>query len=431
MDTSIKLDGSSKKQVLGAACIFMGLAHIMYLKQYLKGAVLAVLELIFIIMSPTIYENIRKLLALNGNLANPSRVRMIDGLFYIIIVAIFLVAYYLSIRNAVDSYVECCLDGRLKSQKESMSGIAGKAFPIFGLAPAFILIVFFVVLPLLFSMLAAFTSYSNKDMIRFKWVGFSNFGDMFGGNASWSESFADVAVWTVIWGLMATVTCYLGGMILATVLYGAKLKTVPLFRSILILPYAIPSLLTVSVWTFILKSSDIGIINKTLISLHIIDSNSTIQFLSGSNSMARVMCILVNMWVGIPYFMLLITGQMTAISADVYEAASIDGATKFQVFKSITLPLVVYQTAPLIIMSFTHNINNFGAVYYLTAGGPNTNAATSAGGTDIFISWIYKISTNQGNYYMGSVLAIFVFAVLAPFAIWNFTRTKSFKEGEL
>ena len=180
-----------------------------------------------------------------------------------------------------------------------------------------------------------------------------------------------------------------------------------------------------------LMGSKYGIINKTLVEFGIINSSNEIKFLNGTNGMARAFCILINMWVGIPYFMLLITGQMTAISSDIYEAAAIDGANQFQVFRYITLPMVVYQTAPLIIMSFTHNINNFGAVYYLTGGGPNANIKTQAGGTDIFISWIYKISTTQKDYYMGSVLAIFVFAVLAPFAIFNFINTKSFKEGEL
>ena len=438
MGTTIKPDGSSRKQILLAACIFMGLAHIMYLKQYLKGAVLAAVEVIFILASPAIYTNIRKMLALQGNLNNPSSFRLIDGLFYLILAIMFIIVYVITIKNAMTSYEDFCLDGRMKSQKESVAGMAGKSFPIFAMAPAFLLILFFVVVPLLFSMLAAFTSYSDSGEIKggansFGWVGFENFSTMFSGTSGWSGSFASVAVWTVVWGFLATITCYLGGMIMAVILYEAKLKVTPVFRAILILPYAVPSLLTISVWNNLLDGKKFGIINATLIQFGIIDEKSPIQFLSSSSGSARMWCILINMWCGIPYFMLLVTGQMTAISADVYEAAAIDGANEFQVFTNITLPLVVYQTAPLIIMSFTHNINNFGAVYYLTGGGPNTDQTTitKAGGTDIFISWIYKISTDSKQYNMGAVLAIFVFAVLAPFAIFNFINTKSFKEGEL
>jgi arabinogalactan oligomer/maltooligosaccharide transport system permease protein len=139
------------------------------------------------------------------------------------------------------------------------------------------------------------------------------------------------------------------------------------------------------------------------------------------------------MWVGIPYFMLLITGQMTAISSDVYEAATIDGASKFQTFRYITLPLVLYQTVPLIIMSFTHNVNNFGAIYFLTGGGPDVanTTTTGAGATDLLVTWIYKLTMDELKYCKASVLAMLVFVVLAPFAIWNFKNTKSYKEGEL
>ena len=173
-----------------------------------------------------------------------------------------------------------------------------------------------------------------------------------------------------------------------------------------------------------------GTINKTLMELGIISEN--INWLT-DETLVRVVCILVNLWVGAPYFMLLITGQMTAISEDVFEAATIDGANKFQVFKSITLPLVLYQTVPLVIMSFTHNINNFGAIYFLTAGGPNTLASTEtgAGATDLLVTWIYKLTIDRQYYANASVLAMLIFIVLAPFAIWNFRQTKSFKEGEL
>ena len=219
MGTTIRPDGSSRKQILLTACIFMGLAHIMYLKQYIKGAFLAFIEVLFIISSPSIFTNLRKMLALSGDKSNPSAFRLIDGLIYLIIAVIFIIIYILTIKNAVASYEDFCLDGRMKSQKESMTGMSGKAFPIFGLAPAFLLIVFFVVIPLLFSMLAAFTSYSESGEEKvspnaFGWVGFRNFGKVFGKSSSWSDSFLGVAIWTVVWGTLATLTCYLGGMII-------------------------------------------------------------------------------------------------------------------------------------------------------------------------------------------------------------------------
>ena len=124
-------------------------------------------------------------------------------------------------------------------------------------------------------------------------------------------------------------------------------------------------------------------------------------------------------------------GTMTAISDDMYEAARIDGASRFQILRHITLPLVMYQTMPLIIMSFTHNINNFGAVFFLTGGAPEVadSTITGAGATDLLITWIYKLTVNLLKYNYASVIAVIIFLVLTPFAIFNFRRTKAYKEG--
>jgi arabinogalactan oligomer/maltooligosaccharide transport system permease protein len=125
---------------------------------------------------------------------------------------------------------------------------------------------------------------------------------------------------------------------------------------------------------------------------------------------------------------------MTAIPSQLYEAATIDGANKWYQFKSITLPLVLFQTMPLLIMQFAGNINNFGAVFFLTSGGPTLRdtISTQAGATDLLISWIYKLTYNTPNQYnLASVLSILVFIVMVPFAVFSFTRTKSFKEGEV
>lgn len=444
MGTSLKTDGSSRKNVLASSCIFMGLGHIIYLKQYLKGAFFALLEIIVLAVSPKLANMIKDMIEIgrwwgrvpgdsNSVPISPAYFRLIDGLIALVIVILFILMYIASVKSALSAYTEFCLDGRCKSNKESLHGIAGKAFPIVGLSPALILVIFFVIIPLVFSMLVGFTNWSSPNHLTpgapVNWVGISNYISMFGGDSTWTSAFGSVAIWTLIWGVLATATCYFGGMILAVILYETKLKIAPVFRAILILPYAIPSILTVKVWQNMLNGSQ-GTINKTLMELGIISNN--INWLT-DETLVRVVCILVNLWVGAPYFMLLITGQMTAISDDVFEAATIDGANKFQVFKSITLPLVLYQTVPLVIMSFTHNINNFGAIYFLTAGGPNTLASTEtgAGATDLLVTWIYKLTIDRQYYANASVLAMLIFVVLAPFAIWNFRQTKSFKEGEL
>ena len=179
-----------------------------------------------------------------------------------------------------------------------------------------------------------------------------------------------------------------------------------------------------------LLNGSFGVVNRTLMQWGLI--NSPIPWLSDP-TMAKFVCVLINLWAGFPYFMMLTTGTMTAISEDVYEAARIDGASKFYIFKKITLPLVLYQTMPLIIMSFTHNINNFGVIFFLTGGDPVVadTTSTSASGTDILVTWIYNLTVNLLKYNYASVLAVMIFIVLAPFAIWQFRKTKSYKEGEV
>ena len=152
----------------------------------------------------------------------------------------------------------------------------------------------------------------------------------------------------------------------------------------------------------------------------------------GHPALAQFTCILVNLWAGFGYFMLLSMGTMTAVSQDIFEAAKIDGASRFQVLKSITLPLVMYQTMPLIIMSFTHNINNFGAIFFLTEGTHGGGQHhDQRWGTDILVTWIYKLTITLLKYNYASVIAVMIFMVLAPFAIFNFRRTRAFREGEL
>jgi Binding-protein-dependent transport system inner membrane component. len=149
--------------------------------------------------------------------------------------------------------------------------------------------------------------------------------------------------------------------------------------------------------------------------------------------LAKVMLILVNLWLGAPYFMLMITGIMTSMRQDIFEAALIDGASKAQQFRYITLPMLLYQTMPLLIMSFSYNMNNFGGVYFLTNGNPTDTITTQsyAGTTDTLITWMYKLTLDQRLYNKASVVAIIMFLVVAPFAMYNFAQTKAFKDGEV
>lgn len=435
----IKNDGSSKKKILFSSLLFMGLGHILFLKEYVKGLLFAIVEIFGLLMLPNIVTKIIGLVTLGSPEPHlPIKERsnsifmLFDGIIVVALVLAIAIVYYYSVKSALNSYEDYCKKSKLKNFKESFSDLLDKSFPIFGLFPGVMLVLFFVIVPLIFSAAVAFTNYSSPGNIppnnTVDWVGFENFKVLLTGDSLWGQALGRVALWTFVWAILSTLTCYFGGMFIAVLLKESKIKIAPVFRSIFILPYAVPAVLSMLVWSNLLNGS-FGIVNRTLMELGLIES--AIPWLS-DNWMAKFTVVMINLWAGFPYFMMLISGSMTAIPQDVYEAAKIDGASHFQTFMKITLPLVLFQTMPLLIMSFTHNINNFGAIFFLSGGGPivTDSTTTSAGGTDLLITWIYDLTITLLKYNYGAAIAVMIFVILAPFAIFNFMRTKSFKEGE-
>lgn len=437
-----------------ASCIFMGLGQILYLRQYIRGALLFLFELIMILCCTPVFNfiipiSLKGIITLGSpkpegtpiKLLDHSIFMMIEGLFTIIILAIFIFIYVSQVKSAKKNAEEIVKRGKYFSFKETKNHIATQAFPVIGISPALLMIAIFTLIPLMFSALIAFTNYSSPDHIPPKnlvdWVGIENFKTMFSKNlgGNWPKAFGRVAIWTIVWAFLSTFTCFFVGFMFAVILRDKRIKFPKFFRTIFILPYAIPQMLSLFVWANLLNGT-FGPINRTLQYLHIITQN--IPWLSNP-TLAKLTLVLVNIWIGFPYSMILTTSSMTAISQAQYEAAEIDGASKWQQFRHITLPLVMYQLKPTLIMQFAGNINNFGAVFFLTSGGPNLmlgaenlTISTQAGATDLLISWIYKLTMNTPNqYHLASVLSILVFIVLVPFALYNFTHTKAFKDGEL
>lgn len=436
----LRRDLSDLRKITFFSSSFMGLSHILFLKDYIKGAFFILCEVLFLCFLPSILGKITGLVTLGSphpelpiKMRDNSIFMMIDGILVLALVAFFVIVYVLSIKSARAQYREYCRTGCFRSQKELLESTLGKSFPIFGLTPAFVIIVIFVVVPLVFSVLVAFTNYSDPSHIppnnTVDWVGFENFTQLLAGDNAWSVGFLRVVIWTLAWAFLATFTCYFGGLIVAVWLKEINFHISPVFRFIFILPYAVPSVVSMLVWKNLLNGS-FGIVNRTLMHIGLI--SQPIPWL-GTPIMAQFTCVMVNLWAGFGYFMLLSLGTMTAISEDMNEAARIDGANKRQLFAHITLPLVLYQTLPLIIMSFAHNVNNFGAIYFLTNGAPTVadSTTTLAGGTDILVTWIYKLTITLMKYNYASVIAVMIFIVLAPFAIWQFRQTKAYKEGSL
>jgi len=455
------MDAHLRKKALTSGCLWMGLGHILYLKQQVKGALYALAELavLFFIAFEQTAEGF--LLNLNGVIVKglrgfvtlgafnpdlPVRQRdhsiflMIDGLLCMLVLLLLAALFVLSLRSIfkITAHYKAT-GGELPGNKAFFRSMSEKAFPAIGLSPLVILLLFFVILPILFSFFLAFTNYSFPDHIppanKVDWVGFKNFADLFGGGqAMWTTALGRVLLWTLSWGVLSTACVYFCGMFMALSLLNRRIKIAPVFRGLFILPYAVPSVISLMVWSNLLNGT-FGPLNTLLKQIGLIQTN--IPWLTDPN-LARFSMVFVNTWTGFPYHMLMVTSILTSISPDIFEAANIDGASNWKRTRYITIPMVLRQTMPLIIMSFTYNVNNFGAAYFLFMGagsskGPSVadTVSTNANAIDIVVTWIYKLTLqNPQKFQYAAVLAVLVFVVLTPFAIWNYTRTKSYKESD-
>jgi ABC-type sugar transport system permease subunit len=198
------------------------------------------------------------------------------------------------------------------------------------------------------------------------------------------------------------------------------------YRIVLILPYALPAFISVLIWRGLLNT-EVGVVNQILKSL----SLNSIPWLQ-SIFWSRFALIVINLWLGFPYMMLISLGALQSISPDLYEAAAIDGATGWQRFKHITLPLILVSLGPLLISSFAFNFNNFNVIYLFNEGGPPiVGAQTPAGGTDILISYTYRLSFESGrgaDFGLASSVSIIIFMITAAITWFNFKYTGALEE---
>lgn len=355
-----------------------------------------------------------------------STMLLIEGIISLIVLSFFLIIYIFNIKDAYRTAEQIEISGVYISSKEAMKKTSQKSFPYIILVPVLILIAFIVIMPIIFSFLTAFTNYNKSHLppaSLVDWVGFSNFTKLF-KVPIWSNTFFSVLCWTVIWAVCATFSTYFVGLIQAVLLNSKYVKIKSIYRSIMILPWAIPQLISLLVFKNLLNGQ-FGPVGQLLIDLGITDQR--IPFLTHP-ILAKVTVLVVNLWMGFPMFMIMIQGILSNIDKELYEAGEIDGANNFQLFRKITLPLVFKATGPLLIMNLAGNFNGFGAIYFLTEGGPVNPTYQMAGDTDILISWIYKLTLDHQMYDMAAVMCIILFILIGSVSFWNFRRTNAFKE---
>jgi arabinogalactan oligomer / maltooligosaccharide transport system permease protein len=248
-------------------------------------------------------------------------------------------------------------------------------------------------------------------------IGFHNFGTILASKALRGPFFR-IFVWTVVFAASTVFLSFFVGLLLAIVLNKKGLRFQRFYRSLILIPWAVPGFLSLLVWQGLLND-DFGVVNR-IFHLHI-------PWLFDAN-WAKVSCILVSFWLTVPYFFLVSMGALQSIPEELNEAALVDGGGATQIFRRITLPLVLIATSPLLIASFAFNFNNFNNIYLLTQGGPTQTNQPIAGATDILISYTYKlaIATGKGqDYGLASAVSIIIFVIVATISAVSFSRTKA------
>lgn len=295
------------------------------------------------------------------------------------------------------------------------------ALPVLG-------IITFTVLPLFYMILVAFTNYDNAHQPPgnlFTWIGLRNFKTILSSGGNISQTFWPVLGWTITWAIFATGLNYIGGILLALLINRKGIKFKGLWRTNFVMTIAIPSFVSLLVMRTMLQPD--GAINVLLKEWGVI--SRSIPFLTNA-TLAKVTIIVVNLWIGIPYTMLITSGILLNIPSDLYEAAKVDGASSWAMFRKITMPYIFFVTTPYLITQFIGNINNFNVIYLLSGGGPSTLEYYQAGKTDLLVTWLYKLTVSSKDYCYASAIGIIVFIISATFSLVTYRRTSAYNNEE-
>ena len=284
----------------------------------------------------------------------------------------------------------------------------------------------FNVIPLAYMISMAFTTYSKEGehLILFDWDGLNQFARVLNMNGNIGNQFWHVLSWTVVWAIFATFLNYILGMALALLINRRDTKAKGFWRFCFVLSIAVPQFVSLMIMNIMLQPS--GAVNVLLQNLGLI--TEPIPFWTNA-MLARVTIIVINLWIGIPYTMMQVTGILQNIPAELYEAAKMDGAGPARIFFQITLPYMLFVTTPYLIASFVGNINNFNVIYLLSGGGP-TQVGDTAGQTDLLVTWLYKLTVDQQYYNLGAVIGIITFVILTVITLVTYRSTSSYKNEE-
>ena len=351
---------------------------------------------------------------------------MLYGLLTIIFIVAFVYTWRLQVKQCRICMNITAKGKKIKSGKDDLRSLLDDQFhktllslPLFG-------ILAFTVLPIVYMVLVAFTSYDAAHdgyANLFSWVGLENFNELLDfGKGGLGLAFGEILAWTLMWAFFATFTNYFLGMFVAIMINKKGIRIKKFWRTILVMTIAIPQFVSLLYVAKLFDGS--GIIGKLLLNWNLIPESmlaANQQSLWQNPVSAKVLLIVINIWVGIPYIMLMATGILMNIPQDLYESSRIDGAKPWQQYTKITLPYMMFVMGPYLLTSFVGNLNNFNVIYLLTQNNQliNTEIGTAGGVsvcyTDLLITWLYKMTLNsaESKYYLASIIGILVFVVVA------------------
>ena len=448
--------------VTKASYLVMGLGHVLR-GQAVRGGIYLLLEVLFILYTLTFGGRYLSMFLENffaggdvgrvethiSDVWDPDLGEYVkiagDNSFHIVLYGIlssfvilfFLLTYLRSVREAYDLEQSAIIGRRPDGFRRDVARLSDSRFHVTLLSLPLVGLFVFTVIPLVTMILIAFTSYDANHEVPehlFQWVGLQNFGDMLAGGSSLGDTFRRVLTWTLTWAFFSTFTNYFIGMLLALLINKKGIRLKKLYRTLFVATIAVPQFVSLLIMSKMLDTgggipgSGGGIITQLIENVFGYHLQFGLDILT-----TRICIILVNLWIGVPYSMLLCSGILMNIPEDLYESARIDGTGPVRRFMKITLPYMLFVTGPYLITQFIGNLNNFNVIFLLSGGGPGDLSLYTNGakGTDLLITWLYKLSLGADrNYKLASVIGILVFIISALMSLIVYNRSSAVKGEE-
>jgi arabinogalactan oligomer/maltooligosaccharide transport system permease protein len=422
-------------------------------KQYIKGVIMTLFQVVIIFFAFTFAAQYLSKFGTLGTVEfeavfNPSTMKnefndfdhsfqiLLYSIVSILVLAASFIIYLKNIRDVRALEVKARNGERIPTFAEDVMSFRDERFHITLLSLPCMGIMLFSIVPLIIMISVAFTNYDQQNMppaSLFTWVGLENFKTLFRDTVSstFGYSFGRVLSWTLIWAFAATFSNFFLGILLASFINNRKTKIKRVWRTMFIVSIAVPQFVTLLLvrnffatvgiantlaaeWGITEFLQNIGLIPEHL---------SYIPFLTHP-TWAMVMIILINIWIGVPFMMLIATGVLMNIPKELYESARIDGASPFKQYVYITMPYMLFVTAPFLVTQVVHNINNFNVIYLLTQDVFRTMdqalASSHAREIDLLVVWLHRLTQEQYDYKMASTIGIMVFVVCAVFTLLAF-----------